>query len=181
MFRFNIRDMLWVTAVIGLALVWRQEDQARQRSLEVLNRNEAVADEAALGGHWEVMKLTSSGKTEDFYGKPAGRMCFFGDGWWREYGPDDRSLGDGECKVVRPGELNVDTKSAPGVTVTTKWRYKLVGGKLWMVRSKKPGDRPGDFDAENDPDLTLYLLRKLELGPERPVVEPKPAVIGTEI
>jgi len=46
MFRFNIRDMLWLTALIGLVLVWRQENQARQRSLEVMNRSEAVADEA---------------------------------------------------------------------------------------------------------------------------------------
>ena len=30
MFRFNIRDMLWLTALIGLVLVWRQENQARQ-------------------------------------------------------------------------------------------------------------------------------------------------------
>lgn len=181
MFRFTIRDMLWLTAVIGLALVWRQENQARQSNLEVLNRSEVTADEAALGGRWEVMTMTSNGKAEDFVGKPATQMAFFGDGWWREIAPNDGPYTDGECKIVRPGDLNVDTKSTPVVTVTTKWRYKLVSGKLWMVRSKKPADRPSDFDALNDPDLILYLLRKRELAPEQPVVEPQPAVVGKEI
>ena len=178
MFRFMIRDMLFLTAVIGLCLVWRQENHARQRSLEVLRRSEAVADEGVLEGRWEVMQITSSGKTEDFDGKKAGQMLF-SDDWWMEFGPDDRSDGGGECKIVRPGELNVDTKSAPGVTVTTKWRYKLQGGRLWMIRSKTPGDRPSDFDAANDPGLTLYLLKKLEL--EAPVVQPQAAVTGTDI
>lgn len=180
MFRFSIRDMLWLTAVIALGLVWRQESPARQRSLEVMNRSEVLADDAALEGRWEVMKITSNGKTEDFDGKPAGQISF-SNGWWSEYVPDERPIGHGERKIVRPGELNVETASAPGVTVTTKWRYKLVGGKLWMVRSQKPGERPGDVDAVNDPDLTLYLLRKLELGPRAPVQKTQPTVVGREI
>jgi uncharacterized protein (TIGR03067 family) len=174
MFRFAIRDMLWLTAVVGLALVWRVQNQARQRSLDVLNRNEAVADGAALTGRWKVMKTTSNGKTEDFDGKPAVQMAFFGDGWWREIGPNDGPFTDGECMIVRPGEINIDTTGVPGFTAPTKWRYKLHGGKLWMIRSKKPGDRPIDFDATNDPSLTLYELKKVELEQEPPAQQPKP-------
>jgi hypothetical protein len=179
MFRFVIRDMLWLTAVVGLALVWRVENQARQRSLEVLNRSEALADGAALAGRWEVLEVTSNGNVEDFHGKPAAQFGFY-DGWWSDRGPGDRLGSDGECMIVRPGEININTTGVPGFTAPTKWRYKLQGGKLWMIRSKKPGDRPIDFDAMNDPSLTLYLLRKLELRPEPPAVLPQTAVIGTE-
>jgi hypothetical protein len=172
MFRFAIRDILWLTVVVGLALVWRVQNQARQRSLEVLNRNEAIADGAALAGRWEVMKLTSNGKTEVFAGKPAARMAFYfyGDGSWQEIAPNDGPYTDGEWMIVRPGEINIDTTRVPGFTAPTKWRYKLQRGKLWMVRSKKPGDRPIDFDATSDPSLTLYELKKVELEPEPPVV-----------
>ena len=58
MFRFGIRDILWLTAVVGLALIWRVENQARQSSLEELKRNEAIADGAALAGRWEVLEIT---------------------------------------------------------------------------------------------------------------------------
>src|SRR6476660_7679149 len=44
MFRFTIRDMLWLTILVGLALVWRQEHQDRQSKLQALNRFEVVAD-----------------------------------------------------------------------------------------------------------------------------------------
>ena len=181
MFRFHIRDMLWVTAVIGLGLVWRQENQARQRSLDVLNRSEVVADEAALVGCWEVLEMTTNGKVQDFRGKPAAQMLFFGDGWCREDDPGNPLGLDGQFKIVRPGELNIDAGTAPGVTVTTKWRYQLQSGRLWMIRSKTPGDRPSDFDAVNDPGRTLHLLRKRELGPERPVEQPQAAGTGTDI
>lgn len=180
MFHFTIRDMLWVTAVIGLALVWRQENRARQSSLEVLTRSEAAADEGALAGRWEVLEIVADGKLQDFRGKPAAQMGF-DDGWWREIAPNDGPSTVGECMIVRPGEINIDTTGVPGFTAPTKWRYKLQGGKLWMIRCRKPGDRPIDFDATNDPSLTLYLLRKLELGPERQVQPPQPAVIGRQI
>jgi hypothetical protein len=179
-FRFTIRDMLWLTAVIGLGLVLRQENRARRSSLEVMNRSEAVADEAALGGRWEVLEKVAGGKVEDFRGKPAAQMGF-GDGWWQEDGPDDRYFIGGEFMVVRPGEINIDTTGVPGFTAPTKWRYKLQVGKLWMIRRKTPGERPSDFDALNDPSLTLYLLRKLELGPERSVLPPQSAVTDSDI
>jgi hypothetical protein len=178
MFRFAIRDMLWLTAVVGLALVWRVENQARQSSLEVLNRNEVIVDGAALAGRWEVLEITSNGQVENFRGKPAAQFAFY-DGWWRELAPNDGPITDGECMIVRPGEINIDMTGVPGFTAPTKWRYKLHGGKLWMIRSKKPGDRPIDFDATNDPSLSLYLLRKLELGPEPPVTQPQ--ATGTDI
>lgn len=180
MFRFSIRDMLWLTALIGLGLVWRQENRARQSSLEVLKLNEAVTDEAALGGRWVVVEMTANGKVRDFRGKPAAQMGF-DSGWWSERGPDRRTGVDGECRIVRPGEIDIDTTGVPGFTAPTKWRYKLVGGKLWMVRSKKPGERPSDFDAANDPGLTLYELRKFELEPEVPDSKPQPAAGGREI
>jgi len=180
MFRFAIRDILWLTAVVGLALVWRVEHQARQRSLEVLNRNEVVADGAAVAGRWEVLQITSNGKVQDFRGKPAAQFGFY-DGYWSERGPDDRSGSDGECLIVRPGEINIDTTGVPGFTAPTKWRYKLQGGKLWMIRSQKPGERPSDFDATNDPSLTLYELKKAELEPEPPAQQPQPAVVGRDI
>jgi hypothetical protein len=180
MFRFLIRDILWLTAVVGLALVWRVENQARQRSLEVLNRNEVIADEAALGGRWEVLEITSNGKVESFRGKPAAQFGFYGR-YWSERGPGDRLGSDGEYTIVRPGEINIDTTSVPGFITPTKWRYKLQRGKLWMIRSTKPGDRPIDFDASSDPNLTLYELRKVELEPEPPARQPQPAVVGTEI
>ena len=180
MFRFTIRDILWLTAVIGLALMWRVEHRARQTSLEVKNRNEAIADEAALAGRWQVLEITSNGKAEDFRRKPAAQFGFQ-DGWWREIAPNDGPYTDGECLIVRPGEINIDTTRALGFKAPTKWRYKLQSGKLWMVRSNKPADRPIDFDATNDPSLTLYLLRKRELKPEPPAVQPQRPLIGTEI
>ena len=180
MIRFAIRDILGLTAVVGRAIVWRVERQARQRGLEALNRNEETADRAALVGRWEVLEVTSNGKVQDFRGKPAAQFEFY-DGWWSERGPGDRRGSDGECMVVRPGEINIDTTGVPGFTAPTRWRYKLQGGRLWMIRSKKPGDRPIDFDATNNPSLTLYLLRKMELRPEPPAVQTPTEVIGTEI
>src|SRR5438105_7549173 len=104
MFRFTIRDILWLTAVTGLALVWRVEHQARQRSLEVLNRNEAIADGAALAGRWEVLEITSNGKVQHFGVRPKAKMGFY-DGYWQEWGPDDQPRLAGECMIVRPGEI----------------------------------------------------------------------------
>src|ERR1044071_8534665 len=109
MFHFTIRDVLWLTAVVGLALIWRGENQARRRSLDVLKRSEAAADDASLAGRWKVMKMTSNGKTEDSDGRPGVQMAFFGDGWWREIGPNDGPYTDGECRIVRPGEIDIDT------------------------------------------------------------------------
>lgn len=105
MLRLTIRDVLWLTAVIGLALVWRVENRARQRTREVLNRNEAIADKAALAGRWEVLELTSNGKVQSFRGKPAAHF-WFGDGYWHEWRPDDQPGLSGECMIVRPGEIN---------------------------------------------------------------------------
>jgi hypothetical protein len=179
MFRFTIRDMLWLTAVVGLALVWRVEHQARQRRLEVLKRTEAIADGAVLAGSWQVLEITSGGKVQDFRGKPAAHFSF-GDGWWRENGPDDLVRSTGECRIVRAGEIDIDTTGVPGFTAPTKWRYKLAGGKLWMIRSKTPGDRPIDFDATSDPSQTLYELKKAELEPQPPAQQPQPAGAGRE-
>src|SRR5688500_5599482 len=122
MSRFTIRDMLWLTAVVGLALVWRMENQARHRSLEMLNQNEAIADGAALDGHWEVLEVTSNGQVQNFRGKPAAHFAF-SDGWWSERGPDGRNISDGECMIVSPGEVNIDTTGMPGFPAPTKWRY----------------------------------------------------------
>ena len=180
MFRFTIRDLLWLTAVIGLALVWRVENQARQSRSEVQKRNEVVADEAALAGRWEVIETVSNSNVHDFHGKPAAQMGF-DSGWWSERGPDHRSGVDGECRIVRPGEIDIDTTGLPGFTAPTKWRYKLQSGKLWMIRSKTPGERPSNFDAANDPSLTLYELRKVELAPEPPARQQQPAEGGRDI
>lgn len=180
MFRFAIRDILWLTAVVGLALVWRVENQARQRSSEVLHRSEAIADGAVLAGRWEVLEVTSNGKVEDFRGKPAAQFRF-DDGWWSERGPGDRLGSDGEFRIVRPGEINIDTAGVAGFTAPTKWRYKLESGRLWMIRSSKPADRPIDFDATNDSSLTLYILRKVALEPQPPAPSPRPAKVGKEM
>ena len=167
MFRFAIRDILWLTAVVGLALVWRVENQARQRSLDVLHRSEAIADGAALAGRWEVLEVTSNGKVENFRRRPAVQFGFY-DGWWSERSPGDRLGLDGEFKIVRPGEINIDTTGVPEFAAPTRWRYKLASGQLWMIRSSTPADRPIDFDATNDPSLTLYILKKVELEPKPP-------------
>lgn len=182
MFRFVIRDMLWLTAVVGLVLVWRAENQARQRSLEVLNRNEVIADRAALAGLWEVFEVTSRGKVQDFRGKPAAHVRF-DQAYWLEWPADGRPDSGGEFRMVRPGEFNIDTTGVPGFTAPTKWRYQLRNGELWMIRSKTPGERPIDFDAASDPDLTLYRLRKRELKSKAPAVQVQPADSGkvTEI
>jgi len=180
MFRFAIRDILWLTAVIGLAIVWRVENQARQRSFEVLNRNEVIADRAALAGRWEVLEITSNGEVQHFRGKPKAEMGFH-DGYWQEWGPDDQPRLAGECMIVRPGEINIDTTDKLGFTATTKWRYELHSGKLWMIRSQKPGDRPIDFDATNDPSQTLYELKKVELEPKPPAQQPQPEVVGRDV
>lgn len=171
MFRFAIRDMLWLTVVVGLTLVWRVENQARQRSLDVLNRNQAIADQASLAGRWQILETVINGTAQNFRGTQAVEMGFY-NGYWMEWGPDGKSGLAGGFMIVRPGEINIDTTGVPGFTAPTKWRYKLERGELWMVRSQKPADRPRDFDALNDPSLTRHRLRKVELRLKPPAVEP---------
>jgi hypothetical protein len=45
MFRFRIRDVLWLTVVVGLALMWRLEIRRRHSGSEELKRTQGVADE----------------------------------------------------------------------------------------------------------------------------------------
>jgi hypothetical protein len=45
MFRFTIREVLWLMAVVGLALAWRLENKQRQSGLEELKRLQVAADE----------------------------------------------------------------------------------------------------------------------------------------
>jgi len=160
MFRFTIRDMLWLTVLIGLALIWWQEHQHRQTRLLSLNRFQVVADEPALGGRWEIVEKTSNGKTHELGGKSAGSMMFQAP-YCSERDSPDRPDFDGEYTIVGPGEIDIDMKMVPTFKAPVwKWRYQLKGGELRIIRSSRPGERPKDFDALNDPSLTLYVLKK---------------------
>jgi hypothetical protein len=164
MFRFTTRDMLWLTVLVGLALVWRLENRKRQSGLEILNRSEAVADNPALLGEWEIVETILNGKADDFDGKPGGWMRF------RDYGEDrvwsqdnsrDRRDFEGKYTIVGPGKIDIDVTGVPGFAPSIwQLRYQLKGGRLHLIRSNRPGERPKDFDAINDPGLTLYVLKK---------------------
>lgn len=178
MLRFTIRDVLWLTAVIGLAIAWRLEIQSWRTSRQTLKQFEVIADEAALAGRWQIAAITSNGVASPVSTGMEASMSF-DSGYWRlSY---SGATEDWEYKLVRPGEINFDSLTTLGGFKTTwKWRYELKDGKLWMIRSKTPGDRPTDFDATNDPSLTLYELKKTELEPQPPAQHPG-AAVGREI
>jgi hypothetical protein len=170
MFRFTIRDMLWLTIVVGLGLILWRETQDRKNSLQLLNRFETVADEPALGGAWEIAEKISSGKRLDLDDKPAGRMSFDPPYVSERDSPGDPDF-DGEFTVVAPGEIDVSVFTRTGPKAPPqKWRYQLRGRELRIIRSNRPGERPKDFYAISDPALTLYVLRR----PESQVEEPPP-------
>jgi hypothetical protein len=43
MFRFSIRDVLWLTVVVGLAIVWRGEVQQHKADAQLLQRIKSAA------------------------------------------------------------------------------------------------------------------------------------------
>jgi hypothetical protein len=178
MFRFTIRDMLWLTIAVGLGLIWWRENQDRQNSLRLLKNIEAVADEPALGGRWDIVERTSNGKKHDLGGKPGGQMRFYTTDLSERDSPGVPDF-DAEYKIVGPGEIDIDMKMTPGFGAPVwKWRYELKGGELRIIRSNRPGERPKNFDAMSDPALTLYVLRKPEFHAVEPVRSPpetKPA------
>ena len=177
MFRFTIRDMLWLTVLLGLALIWWQEHQQRQTSLLSLNRLQVIADEPALGGMWEIVEETSGGKMHDLSGQPRGFMDFDGS-YCREARSLDGPYVDAEYKIVLPGEIDISVLTATGKAPPEKWRYQFQGGELRIIRSNRPGERPKNFDAIRDPALTLYVLKRWNSRAEEPVRSPhenKPA------
>jgi hypothetical protein len=177
MFRFTIRDMLWLTVLLGLALIWWREHQHRQTSLLSLNRFQVVADEPALRGRWEIVEKTSNGKTHDLGGKSAG-WIFFDAPYCSEGDSPDYPDFDSEYTIVGPGEIDISVFTATGKAPPQKWRYQLKGGELRIIRSSRPGERPKDFDAISDPALTLYVLKRLNSHAEEPMRSPhenKPA------
>jgi hypothetical protein len=179
MFRFTIRDMLWLTAAIGLAITWRFEQRTWQKARQTFAELGAIADEAALAGRWEILAITSSGVTKTFPAGSDASMSFY-DGYWRLRYAD--AAEDWEYKLIRPNEINFDSMPPPGgVKVTGKWRYELKDGKLRLIRSSDPAERPTAFDAISDPTLTLYELRKKSLEPEPPAEQPRSGRVGTEI
>lgn len=179
MFRFSIRDMLWLTAIIGLAIAWRLEDQSWRTSRQTLNQFEVIADEAALAGRWHIVQITTSGVATPVSTGFEASMSFDSGYWQLRYSGASE---DWEYKLVRPGEINFDSLATPGgFKATWKWRYELKDGKLRMIRSSNPAERPSDFDAVNDPSLTLYDLRKARLEPEPPAEQSQPAAGGTDI
>lgn len=171
MFRFTIRDMLWLTVLLGLALIWWQEHQHRQTGLASLNCFQVVADEPALRGMWEIVKRISNGKAHDLGGKSAGWLMF--DAPYCSVGDSsDYPDFDGEYSIVGPGEIDISVLTATGKAPLQKWRYQLKGGELRIIRSSRPGERPKDFDAISDPALTLYVLKRPSSHPEEPVPSP---------
>ena len=104
MFRFTVRDMLWLTVLVGLALVLRQENRRTQSGLESLNRSQAVADTPAVVGEWEIVETILNGKVNDYHGKPSGWMRF-SDGYWSQANSRDRRDFEGQYTIVGPGKL----------------------------------------------------------------------------
>ena len=43
MFRFTIRDVLWPTVVVGMAIAWRVEVQQRKADAQLLQRIKSAA------------------------------------------------------------------------------------------------------------------------------------------
>jgi hypothetical protein len=157
MLRFTIRDMLWVTVLIGLTLVCWQEHQHRQTSLQSLNRFQVVADEAALSGIWDIVEKTSNGKTYDLSGKSAGWLFF------SARNCSERDF-DSEYTIVGTSEVDIRVFTTTGNARPWKWRYQLKGGDLRIIRSNRHGERPKDFDATSDSALTLYVLKRRTRG-----------------
>ena len=185
MFRFTIRDVLWLTVLLGLALIWWQEHQHRQTNLRSLNRFQVVADEPALRGMWEIVEKTSNGITRELSGKPAGWMLFDAP-YCSEGDSADYPDYDSEYTIVGPGEIDISVLTATGKAPPQKWRYRLQGGELRIIRSSRPGERPKDFDAISDPALTLCVLKRKDSHTEGPVRspperKPAPPKIGIEL
>ena len=171
MFRFTIRDLLWLTVLLGLSFIWWQEHQHRQTTLRSLNRFQVVADEPALCGMWEIVAETSGGKIHDLGGQPRGFIDFDGT-YCREARSLDGPYVDAEYKIVRPSEMEISVLMATGKAPPQKWRYQLQGGELRVIRSSRPGERPKDFDAISDPALTLYELKRKDSQTEETVRSP---------
>jgi uncharacterized protein (TIGR03067 family) len=179
MLRFTIRDMHWLTAIIGLAIVWRLENLKAHNTRQTLSQAAIIADEAALAGRWQIVAITSSGVSNPVATGGEASMSF-DSGYWRlDY---SGAAEDWEYKLVRPGEINFDSLATPGgFKAIWKWRYELKDGKLRMIRSSNPAERPTDFDAVSDPSQTLYELKKARLEPDTPAAEPQPAATGRDI
>jgi len=143
MFRFTIRDVLWLTALVALA-------------------PPAIAQEvnpaAALAGEWEIVEMIFRGKVQDFSGKPGGWIWFrkgeFAIAYSTREGPATRPC------TIRPREIDIQPDPFARNERVIKAHYDLQGESLRIVWRDDYGDRPMSFDAQKDSHLTLYVLKK---------------------
>ena len=113
-----------------------------------------------LYGEWELVEMIFKGKVQDFGGRQGGRMRFEPEKFWLVYPGDDRGYGlpSAQWDFVRPHEIDIQID---GVKRATKALYDLNDGVLRVAWHRHNGERPASYDAINDPNLTLYVLKKL--------------------
>src|SRR5262245_22930848 len=132
MFRFTIRDVLWLTVVALAPPAIAQE----------------VDPAAALAGEWQIVEMIFHGKVQDFKGKPGGWIWFrkgeFAIAYSTREGPVKRPC------TIRSGEIDIQPEPSDRNGRVIKALYDLQGESLRLVWRDDYGDRPTSFDAQEE-------------------------------
>jgi hypothetical protein len=161
MFRFTIRDLLWLMVVVVGFYCCAAIAQDKPDPGE------------ALYGEWEVVEMVFKKTDQDFGGESRGLFLFEPGGFLRfgDAKQRDTVMGNGKLKmlmtdrcIIRQDEIDIWHKpflQKNAQERLLKCHYDLQDGKLRFIWRDGDGERPTDFDeAYKDPQLTYFLLTK---------------------
>jgi uncharacterized protein (TIGR03067 family) len=132
-------------------------------SLPLLSLSQDKADHSEqLIGEWDIIAMTYKGRFITVEGtgiRPLGRMNFENGTWtWTTPGLNDTVSMSRSYRIVRPGEIDF---IGEGAESTSKALYELKGDGL-RILWRQDRERPADFDALKNTQLTLYELQKVK-------------------
>jgi hypothetical protein len=142
-------------------------------SLQASAQDKAEPGEA-LYGEWEIVEITFKGRVQVLPEPPVGWFIFDKGGFtWLLYG-DAKKIRDQihasksikkawtEPCVIKEREIEVMQKHQAGLKTGFTALYEIKDGMLRFVWREDNGERPIDFDALKDPNLALYVAKKVK-------------------
>jgi len=148
MFRFTLRDVLWFMAVVALGVAF------------YLERDRHVDPREAIVGTWEVVEATTEGKLQKGQTPPEWIKI---DKHQIAFGKQNRDFDVTYPCTLTNREIDIDV-SSPRMqdAAVFKGIYELKWGELRIIFTSNPNaERPHEFDALKNKQLSRYVLKKI--------------------
>jgi len=125
-----------------------------------------------LYGEWEIVEITFKQRVQSLPREPVGFFIFEMGGFiWILYGDPKATLTrvnehrgfrrsmTQEC-AIEPGVIHVQDRYNKDLKFTAL--YEIKDEMLRFVWNERTGKRPADFEALKDPNLALYVAKKVK-------------------